>query len=349
MNDTRHRFVTLAIFFAASLCAAAGCGSSSHGGGGSTNPTNAEVAFVDLTSERPALLIQDGAGNGRRQIHFTGAADSISINSPDFPVTDESILEIGPLAWSPDGTRLALELTVASDQSEIVVVDADGMNATVASINTQQILTPVDWSADGARLAYGMSTTAGANGIDLFVTDLATSQVERVTDGADLAATGVRPRFSADGQSLLFSDLEDQQSQPVFNRVTSVSRIDLTSKAISPVASGLVGDVQGIARSGERALLATNVASDPGSESRTSLVWRDLTGAAGARSPELANGHVIYASVIQGDRRVFVVTDLSADPSVSLIAYLTTPVDGGGGEVVGGLPTDASVAADVFE
>lgn len=324
-----------------------GCGGSGGGGddGGGIGDASARVAEVEYVDDQPALFVQDGNGANRQRIHFDGAADSIPGNGAGLDVVDGEILALGPLRWSPDGRRLAVVVTLAFERSEVVVVDADGSNATVASVNTQIILSRPDWSPDGTRLAYAMSTLPLASGADVFQTDLTTSTVTRVTDGANVGGPGGELRYASDGEAVLWSKATSGGDDPLADPKSAVKRIALGTGVITDVASSLEGEVQGLFRDGTRALVARNESLDAGGRTVRSLASVPLDGR--GTEIELANGVLQYAVVMEGDARALTVIDVSTDPSAPKIAYVTLPVTGEPGQLLGALG-NSTVAADVY-
>ncbi len=332
------------------LLALAGCGGDGGGandGGGIGDPT-AKVAEVEYQGSEPALFVQSGNGAGRRRIHFDGAANPIAGNGADLEVRDDTILAMGPLRWSPDGRRLAVVVTLAFDQSEIMIVDEDGGNATVASVDTQIILSRPDWSADGSKLVYAMSTLPAATGVDAFVTDLAANTVNRLTEGAELGGPGGELRFASDGQAVLWSKATPTSDGPLDVPVSAIRQLALGTGVVTDVAGGIPGEIQGIARSGNTAVVARDVELDAGGRIVRSLATLTLAAdGTVAKSVELAKGVVQYAVLLEGDARVLVVIDVSTDPATPKIAYVTVPAAGGPGQLLGALG-NAVVAADVY-
>lgn len=324
-----------------------GCGGGSGGGndsGGIGDPS-ARVAEVEYVDGKPALFVQDGNGANRQRIHFTGATDSIPGNGADLVVADDEILALGPLRWSPDARRLAVVVTLAFEQSEIVVVNADGSNATVASVNTQLVLGRPDWSPDGTRLVYGMSTLPVAGGVDAFQTELATSTVTRLTEGANVGGPGGELRYASDGQSVLWSKASAGGDDPLADPKSSVKRLALGTGVVTDVATSVQGEVQGLFRDGTRALVARNESLDAGGRTVRALVSVPLDGR--GSEIELANGVLQYAVVMEGDARALTVIDVSTDPSTPKVAYVTLPVTGEAGQLLGALGNQ-TVAADVY-
>jgi hypothetical protein len=268
------------------------------------------VALIGQEGNRPALYVQAADGTQRRRIRFDGAEDPIPGNVTMLPrLEDGNLLALGPVSWSPDGKKLAVVATLAYDQSEVVVMNADGTGARVASPNMQIILTNVDWSPDGRKLVYGMSTLPRAAGVDVFMTDLETNRVQRLTTGANIG--GELVRFDASGLGVLYAKNVGSRQTPVYDRLSRIVRVELASLEARTVADSIPGTVEGIARTGTWALLLRNETVVTGQDDVRQLVRAPLAGAA---PPVLvARGYILLARLSADDRWALVVSD--ADPS----------------------------------
>lgn len=322
----RFHFTNRRALAAAILAGAAASGACETSGLTDVTPgtTPRTVAFIGMDGTAPALFMQDADGGGRQRIHFTGADDPIEGNIPEVPpVTDENLLALGPISWSPDGERLAVVATTAYDQSEVVVLDADGTNARIASPNTQIILTNVSWSPDGKRLAYGMSTLPEAGGVDLFVTDLETNRVERLTQGAGIGGGGVAWDASGTGVYTWKMIGSSAGSDPL----SRISRVDAASGAAAVLADSVVGRVQGVAGTGAWFVALRDRSQAEGEDWVRDLVRVPLR--APGNTLVLARGYLLFGRLSAGDRRVLVATD--AEPSLDRISNVSSlvPIEGG--------------------
>jgi hypothetical protein len=324
-----NRFGTTALLATVAIIAA-GCEDDSAGPDG---PSNGVVAQVQYTSARPELYLQDIRGDQKRRVSFTGAVDPIPGNSPLVPpVRDENLLALGPLSWSPDGGKLALVAALANDQSEVVVVDANGSNARVASINSQIIIGDVTWSDDTRQIAYAMSTLPFALGLEVFVTDLEQNRVRKLTTNSGFGISGSTIRFSADGREVFYS--RSIASIPGQN-AGELLAVDLSSLSVRTVATNLSGDVTGIARDARWVLLLQNNSQLPDGSYDRKLVRRDL--ASGRETVLVASGRIQYAKVLPGEAQVLVVTDVSTNPGAPDYRYATVGVAGGTMSNIGGI------------
>ena len=250
-----NRYVTRAALLVAALLTITACSDDEvTGPGGSELET---VAIVELQGAQPVFYIQKSDGSERKRIHFTGAIDDVPGNSPLVPdLTDDNILAIRSVKWSPDGTRIAFVATVAADQSEVVVMKADGTDARIVSVNYQYIVGDVDWSADGTRLAYVMATLPSLRGLELFVSDVVGApRVTKITTNSGYKGLGGTVRFASNGSAVWMSQVSGEGGAPLFEKASTVYRVDLAGGAISVIKENIVGEVQAVAHSGEWALV----------------------------------------------------------------------------------------------
>jgi hypothetical protein len=342
----RFRIGTLrrSLFFTATLVALSACGDDSTSP--SSNAARSVVASVEYVGTRAALFLDTGSA-ARSRVTFTGATDQIPGNSPLLPpFADANLLALGPLSWSPDGTKLAMVATLANDESELVVANADGSSPRVASVNTQIILSAPDWSPDGTRLAYAMSTRQQATGVDLFLTDLTANRVQRLTTDLNYSQVGGSIRFSSDGKSVFFSRPVGETAGPLFNKICEIWRIDLTTGERFRVADGILGEVQSIARSGSWALVILNTQVLPSGDYDRTLIRMplDLRVAAITLVP---SGRLQHARFSNDDARVLFARNESTIPGNTLNVYRTIPGGGGNESAVRGTGAQ-TVNTDVF-
>jgi Tol biopolymer transport system component len=219
--------------------------------------TGAPVALIELDGTRPAFYLQNADGSERTRIHFTGAVDEVPGNSPLVPaLTDENILALRSVKWSPDGTRIAFVATVAFDQAEVVVMDADGTDPRIVSPNYAYVLGDVDWSPDGKRITYIMATRPSLGGLELFVSDVAGApKVTQVTTGSGYRGLGGTIRFASTGTAVWVSQVTGEQGGPLFESIGAVRRVDLATGAITSVKESMAGEVQSVSHTGQWALV----------------------------------------------------------------------------------------------
>jgi hypothetical protein len=309
-----------------------------------TGPDDAlrRVALTSRDNGRAALFIQREDGTERQRVHFDGVRDDIPGNLPQelLPVRDDRILAIGPVRWSPDGSQLAVVVTVAFDQSQVVVVDADGGNARAASPNTQIILSNVAWSPDGRSIAYTMSTLPHALGIDVFTTDLLQNRVQRVTTNASLGIAGVKLAWSGNAAALFVSRLTGEGGAPLFQPISRIVRITLASGQQNVVAEGLSGEVFGIATDGAWALLLRHTGTTP-TGYLEQLVRRSLPGGPESLLTDVPQ-ELAWAALTDGEQTVLFTLPLSGNSDA--LDFRVVPAAGGSVKTLPGVESGATSA-----
>ena len=297
------RYLTRAPIVAVAVLLSAAC-SDDEELTGPDAPEPATVALVELEGTTPALYIQNAQGTQRTRIHFTGAVDEVTGNSPLVPpLTDENILSLRSVKWSPDGTRIAFVATTAFDQSEVVVMKADGTDARIVSPNYAYVLGDVDWSPDGTRVAYIMATQPGARGLELFVSDVVGApRVTKITTSSGYKGLGGTIRFAANGTSVWISQITGEGGAPLFESVGAIRRVDLATGAISSVLENIVGEVQAVAHSGAYALVLRHKGLTNGVYDNQLV--RVAIGGTGTEQVLVNGGPLHYARLTTNDNRV---------------------------------------------
>jgi len=289
------------------------CGDSATAPAPETASQSALVAVTTFESGKPVLFTQGIDGTNKLRFRFTNVRDEIPGNYSGLTVGDANLLALGNPAWDPSGTgRVAVVATIAYDQSEIVIMRPDGTGE-VASVNTQIISGAPRWSPDGKKLAFMMATLPGFKGIDLFVTDLATHTVKRLTTNANLAIATLA--WSIDGQSLYYSKVTAQPTDTL-DYVNDVVKINANTGVSETIARGVVGQISSISRTGARVLLTRGVGLS------RSLIERELAGTErvvasdvsyGTYSPAVENKVLVVTVTVSGGEviRTFQLLDLT--------------------------------------
>ena len=316
----------------AALVVSSACADDEVTGPGAVAPNS--VAFVELEGTRPAFYIQNADGTSRTRIHFNGAGDQVPDNSPLVPtLTDANILALRSAKWSPDGARIAFVATVAADQAEVIVMNADGTGARVVSPNYAYVLGDVDWSADGTRLTYVMATRPGLGGLEVFVSELSTiPRVTKVTTSSGYRGLGGTVRFASGGNAVWISQVTGEGGAPLFQPVGAVRKVDLATGAITSVKEGIAGEVQAVSHDGGYAIVLrhksfeNNVYVDQ-------LVRVPLVGT-GPEQLLADGGEIWYARLTTTDRRVLLLGAGNALSTFTPFGGAPSALRGAGGDIL---------------
>ena len=153
------------------------------------------IAYVNVQGRVPArryrLIVADADGENAR-------------------VVLESHEPIMSPAWSPDGARLAY--VSFEDRLSAVYVQALDSGTRERVSGRAGVNGAPAWSPDGRRLALALSQRDG--NVDIFVLDLATRELLRVTDDP---AIDTEPCWSPDGRALYFTS--DRAGGPQVYRI----------------------------------------------------------------------------------------------------------------------------------
>ena len=205
-------------------------GQSSLNVGPSLSPDGSKIAFL---SGRGRLSIEVYVADAKTGKVLRSLTESIV--NPHFQSL-QFISSSG--AWSPDSQRLAVA-TVRHSRPMLALFNVQNgdLLQEIALDHPGEILQP-SWSPDGNSIAF---TTQAGGTTDLYVHDLSAKVTRRLTE--DIFAD-LQPVWTADGRSLVF--VTDRYTTDMatlsFGRY-DLARIDVASKAITRVNTGLSGNV----------------------------------------------------------------------------------------------------------
>ena len=114
------------------------------------------VATLAFVGSRPAQPPLTGATNGLIAFASGDKIDVVEADGTGRRTLISGAIELGSMAYSPDGRRLAyFSRAQAGGAFDLIVVDADGDNPVTAAsgIGAQTGFAP-DWSPDGSTIAY---------------------------------------------------------------------------------------------------------------------------------------------------------------------------------------------------
>jgi Tol biopolymer transport system component len=123
---------------------------------------------------------------------------------------------------SPDGTRIAYNTCHpggCSKADEMAVADIDGSDAGSVRVPERLNGYAPHWSPDGTKIVYQLRNGASEDLGNLFVQDLSSGQTTQLTD-LERSTAGwwfMSPRFSPDGQSVIFHLARDSSATTKFD------------------------------------------------------------------------------------------------------------------------------------
>jgi dipeptidyl aminopeptidase/acylaminoacyl peptidase len=206
-------------------------------------------------------VIQEPASIGmtlpsRRGLYFLDLATGRVTGGPRF-----AALGARHAVVSPDGSKVAFVGIDEDLDDAIFVAKIDGTNPRpLAGTATMGTLMAPQWSPDGAKITYQAKGTGLFVG-DLFIVDVPTGRSTRLThlDPVSSPLWWMGPRFSPDGEAVLFTFPRDELGQqswdlwsvPVSGGKPTLVRQDAAGGSLSPDArtiayiqgSGLFGDL----------------------------------------------------------------------------------------------------------
>ena len=127
-------------------------------------------------------------------------------------LTNNNVLDIGP-SWSPDGTKITFDST-RSGRWEVHVIDLATLHITqLTSVEDGGggAVAP-DWSPDGTQIVYEKFTDDSTRRI--YVMSANGEDQRPLLPDPNLDAVEFAPRWSADGQHILFDDCKRVNNRP---------------------------------------------------------------------------------------------------------------------------------------
>jgi Tol biopolymer transport system component len=131
--------------------------------------TVGELWVMGADGEKPVMLGDVDAGHGYRPV-WSPRGNQIAFVVREFSSTDADV-ESDPASYAAD--KLASNIFVADVQARSIL--------RLTEFSTSRTESPV-WSSDGEYIAF--SSTAGGDGLDIWVFNTASGRLQQVTHGA---------------------------------------------------------------------------------------------------------------------------------------------------------------------
>lgn len=174
-----------------------------------TNPGRTPPASASATPAA-TIAISSLTGNGRiafierqpptGQAIMVMEADGANKYRVLFPITEDGLEDIMELAWSRDGTQLAVNVLSGIGPASLWVVNQDG---TEPRQHVAEAEVGLSWAPDGTRIAFSQPTGDGELARSrIAILDLATDEITPLP--IEDSASARQPRWSPDGSAIVF-------------------------------------------------------------------------------------------------------------------------------------------------
>src|SRR6516225_712004 len=115
----------------------------------------------------------------------------------------ESESNIGYLAWSPDGSRIAFKRQRGMGGAIYSIASTGGQEQKVVDLEMAYLTSSIDWSPDGAELAFSDASLVPTQ-LSIYLYNLRSGVKRKLTDPPPLADGDWSPKFSPDGLTVAF-------------------------------------------------------------------------------------------------------------------------------------------------
>lgn len=138
--------------------------------------------------------------------------------------------------WSPDGQFIAYVSSNSADSGKLCLINVKSHVQNCPSALENVLGLGIRWSPDGKHIAFSGSHN---NGYDIFIWDIETNQVRRLTDNSGYinyrVPTNYDPTWSPDGQRLIFVASDDIVA--VSTRTARIYAINVDGSNLLPLTA----------------------------------------------------------------------------------------------------------------
>jgi serine/threonine protein kinase len=135
----------------------------------------------------------------QRQIYRKGLNDAEPVKLTNY----ESEGNIGYLAWSPDGRRIAFKRQRGIGGAIYSIATTGGDEQKIVDLESAYLSSAIDWSPDGGELAFSDASHIPTQ-LSIYVYDIRSGVKRKLTDPPPLADGDWSPKFSPDGLTVAF-------------------------------------------------------------------------------------------------------------------------------------------------
>ena len=112
--------------------------------------------------------------------------------------------QIGYLAWSPDGTRIAFKGRIDRQGALYLIAGNGGAEQKILDLGSEDLSTSIDWSPDGNLLAFSDRPPETPGILAIYLYDLRSGEKRKVTSPPSGIWGDWSPKFSPDGKTVAF-------------------------------------------------------------------------------------------------------------------------------------------------
>jgi len=135
----------------------------------------------------------------QRQIYRKGPNDIEPVKLTNY----ESEGNIGYLAWSPDGSRIAFKRQRGVGGAIYSIASTGGDEQKIVNLESSYLSSSIDWSPDGGELAFSDASLLPTQQC-IYLYDLRSGVKRKLTDPPPLTDGDWSPKFSPDGLTVAF-------------------------------------------------------------------------------------------------------------------------------------------------
>jgi serine/threonine protein kinase len=125
-------------------------------------------------------------------------------NTEPVQLTDSATGNIGYLAWSPDGKRIAFKRQFDKQGALYSISSSGGDEQKIVDLSNANLSSSIDWSPDGRQLAFSDSLPGAVDHFVIYLYNLQTGEKRKLTSPPANIWGDWNPKFSPDGRTIAF-------------------------------------------------------------------------------------------------------------------------------------------------